>query len=305
MFRNTILSTSDALLLFDAGAGQVQGGRPFQEDRCTFVLPDQFPSQTNDKLTYFAVYDGHGSELVSDHASRNLHLLLAKRPEFDQGDYEAATRGALIDEDAVLLETFNNLTTEPAVSGSTVALCFVNLTKGDLVVANLGDSHVILAERDNRTDHPSHIRRLSKSHKPDTPDEKARIEDAGGAVNTRRGTARLGSLNMSRALGDLQYKNPINNAGDEYSSSKTRRASASTSAPETRDRRYLVVVTSDGVSDNIDDATLIHHVMRLSMRGMRAGDIAQEIATTAAAQKAKEGSDNASCIVALLDGQNT
>ncbi|KAF4253246.1 hypothetical protein KXW98_006968 [Aspergillus fumigatus] len=305
MFRNTILSTSDALLLFDAGAGQVQGGRPFQEDRCTFVLPDQFPSQTNDKLTYFAVYDGHGSELVSDHASRNLHLLLAKRPEFDQGDYEAAIRGALIDEDAVLLETFNNLTTEPAVSGSTVALCFVNLTKGDLVVANLGDSHVILAERDNRTDHPSHIRRLSKSHKPDTPDEKARIEDAGGAVNTRRGTARLGSLNMSRALGDLQYKNPINNAGDEYSSSKTRRASASTSAPETRDRRYLVVVTSDGVSDNIDDATLIHHVMRLSMRGMRAGDIAQEIATTAAAQKAKEGSDNASCIVALLDGQNT
>lgn len=322
MFRNTILSTSDALLLFDAGAGQVQGGRPFQEDRCTFVLPSQFPSQTNDKLTYFAVYDGHGSELVSDHASRNLHLLLAKRPEFDQGDYEAAIRGALIDEDAVLLETFNNLTTEPAVSGSTVALCFVNLTKGDLVVANLGDSHVILAERDNRTDHPSHIRRLSKSHKPDTPDEKARIEDAGGAVNTRRGTARLGSLNMSRALGDLQYKNPINNAGDEYSSSKTRRASASTSAPETRgnflsvephmtrmtlspDRRYLVVVTSDGVSDNIDDATLIHHVMRLSMRGMRAGDIAQEIATTAAAQKAKEGSDNASCIVALLDGQNT
>ncbi|KAH1431387.1 hypothetical protein KXX32_003184 [Aspergillus fumigatus] len=305
MFRNTILSTSDALLLFDAGAGQVQGARPFQEDRCTFVLPDQFPSQTNDKLTYFAVYDGHGSELVSDHASRNLHLLLAKRPEFDQGDYEAAIRGALIDEDAVLLETFNNVTTEPAVSGSTVALCFVNLTKGDLVVANLGDSHVLLAERDNRTDHPFHIRRLSKSHKPDTPDEKSRIEDAGGAVNTRRGTARLGSLNMSRALGDLQYKNPINNAGDEYSSSKTRRASASTSAPETRDRRYLVVVTSDGVSDNIDDATLIHHVMRLSMRGMRAGDIAQEIATTAAAQKAKGGSDNASCIVALLDGQNT
>ncbi|KAF7159351.1 hypothetical protein CNMCM5623_004665 [Aspergillus felis] len=305
MFRNTILSTSDALLLFDAGAGQVQGGRPFQEDRCTFVLPDQFPSQTNDKLTYFAVYDGHGSELVSDHASRNLHLLLARRPEFDQGDYEAAIRGALIDEDAVLLDTFNNLTTEPAVSGSTVALCFVNLTKGDLVVANLGDSHVILAERDNRTDHPSQIRRLSKSHKPDTPDEKARIEDAGGAVSTRRGTARLGSLNMSRALGDLQYKNPINNAGDEYSSSKTRRASSSSSAPETRDRRYLVVVTSDGVSDNIDDATLIHHVMRLSMRGMRAGDIAQEIATTAAAQTTKGGSDNASCIVALLDGQNT
>ncbi|EAW11370.1 PP2C family serine/threonine-protein phosphatase [Aspergillus clavatus NRRL 1] len=322
MFRNTILSTSDALLLFDAGAGQSQGGRPSQEDRCTFVLPDQFPSQTDDKLTYFAVYDGHGSELVSEHASRNLHLLLAKRPEFDQGNYEAAIRGALADEDAILLETFKNQTTEPAMSGSTVALCFVNLTKGDLVVANLGDSHVILAERDIISDHPYQIRRLSKAHKPDAPDEQARIEDAGGAVNMRSGTARIGTLNMSRALGDLQYKNPINNVNDEYSSLKTRRASSSSSAPERRgnflsvephmtrvslsaDRRYLVVVVSDGVSDHVDDATLIHHVMKLSMRGMRACDIAQEVVTTAASRKTKAGSDNASCIVALLDGQNS
>ncbi|OJJ35527.1 hypothetical protein ASPWEDRAFT_172329 [Aspergillus wentii DTO 134E9] len=313
------MSTSDAVLLFDAGAGQAQGGRQFQEDRCTLVLPDQFPSKTEDKLAFFAVYDGHGSQLVAEHASRNLHFLLAKRPEFDLGDYEGAIKGALADEDGVLLDRFKNEATEPAVSGSTVALCFINLTKGDLVVANLGDSHVILAERDPRTERPCHIRRLTKSHKPDAPSEKSRIEEAGGVINTRSGTARVGALNMSRAIGDLQYKNPINTIEDEGTSQKTRRASSSSSAPETRgnflsnepdmmrlklspDRRYLLVVVSDGISDSTDDATLINHIMKLSTRGMMAGDIAQEVASLTASRR---GSDNRSCLVAFLDGQDS
>lgn len=76
MFRNTLMSTSDAVLLFDVGAGQVglhvplerpqadcvwrqaQGGRQFQEDRYTLILPDQFPANTDDKLAFFAIYDG-------------------------------------------------------------------------------------------------------------------------------------------------------------------------------------------------------------------------------------------------------
>lgn len=125
---------------------------------------------------------------------------------------------------------------------------------------------------------------------------------------------------MSRAIGDLQYKNPINTADDDSGASrKTRRASSSSSDPSTRgdflsnvphinrqtlksDRRYLIVVTSDGVSDTIDDTTLIRRVMGLSMRGIRAGDIAQEVANTSASQR---GSDNGTCVVALLDGQDS
>lgn len=38
--------------------------------------------------------------------------------------------------------------TEPAISGSTVALCLVNLTKGVMVIGNVGDSHIFLARRD-------------------------------------------------------------------------------------------------------------------------------------------------------------
>lgn len=66
-------------------------------------------------------------------------------------DYEAALRGALADEDALLLERFQDKSMESAISGSTVALCFVNLSTGDLIVGNLGDSRAVLADRDPKT----------------------------------------------------------------------------------------------------------------------------------------------------------
>lgn len=113
------------------------------------------------------IFNTSGTALVSDHAQKTLHFLLAQRPEFERGDYEAAIKGALADEDAILLNRYRRETTEPAVSGSTVAMCLVNLTKGDLVVGNLGDSHVVLAERDQETDEPYHIvRRLARGPVP-------------------------------------------------------------------------------------------------------------------------------------------
>lgn len=104
-----------------------------------------------------------GSGLVSEHASQTLHHLLAKRPEFERGDYALAIKAALRDEDSLLLERFKY---EPAISGSTAAVSFINLTTGELVVSNLGDSHVILAERDPHTEHPYHIVRPRRNPSP-------------------------------------------------------------------------------------------------------------------------------------------
>lgn len=120
---------------------------------------------------------------------------------------------------------------------------------------------------------------------------------------------------MSRALGDLQYKTPVNNAEGDDLMTRDRRVSVPSKStngdfvsndPYTSrrtlqsDRRYLLVVMSDGVSNHTDDGALIQHVMKLAMRGMRAGEIAQDIATNSANHP---HSDNASCIIALLDGQ--
>lgn len=124
---------------------------------------------------------------------------------------------------------------------------------------------------------------------------------------------------MSRALGDLQYKNPVNNIDDDSVTPRARRASSSSTPTEARgdflsndpytsrrtlqaDRRYLLVIVSDGVSNHTDDAALVQHVMKLAVRGMRASDVAQEVATMSARSPS---SDNASCIVAMLDGQKS
>lgn len=120
---------------------------------------------------------------------------------------------------------------------------------------------------------------------------------------------------MSRALGDLQYKNPVNNTFTDNSVLDP--AASASSRTESRgnflsndpyisrrtlnpDRRYLLLVVSDGVTDRLDDTSLVQHVMKLSMRGKRANEIAQEIATNSAN---KPHSDNATCIVAMLDGR--
>ena len=44
---------------------------------------------------------------------------------------------------------------------------------------------------------------LSDDHKPDNEEEKARIEACGGFVEENRVN---GSLNLSRSLGDFEYK---------------------------------------------------------------------------------------------------
>lgn len=121
---------------------------------------------------------------------------------------------------------------------------------------------------------------------------------------------------MSRAVGDLQYKNPVNtftDASDHNSDPSVQdmpesRGDFLSNDPYTSrrtlhtDRRYVLLVVSDGVTDRVDDANLVEHVMKLSMRGKRATEIAQEIATNSAS---RPHSDNASCIVAMLDGQRS
>jgi len=65
-----------------------------------------------------------------------------------------------------------------------------------LWVANAGDSRSVLS----RNDRPFP---MSVDHKPDDIEEKTRITDAGGFVSEGRVN---GNLNLSRAMGDLEYK---------------------------------------------------------------------------------------------------
>lgn len=70
------------------------------------------------------------------------------------------------------------------------------ITNGKLYVANAGDSRCILSRAGESV-------AMSRDHKPQDADEMARIYKAGGYVDAGRVNS---NLNLSRALGDLEYK---------------------------------------------------------------------------------------------------
>jgi protein phosphatase 2C family protein 2/3 len=69
-------------------------------------------------------------------------------------------------------------------------------TPTEIFIANAGDSRAVASVKHKALD-------LSTDHKPESPEEKARIEAAGGFVEDNRVK---GVLNLSRSLGDTEYK---------------------------------------------------------------------------------------------------
>jgi serine/threonine protein phosphatase PrpC len=71
------------------------------------------------------------------------------------------------------------------------------VTPTHYICANAGDSRSVFSRKGGQ------VIALSEDHKPDNPGEKARIEAAGGFVEENRVN---GSLNLSRSMGDFEYK---------------------------------------------------------------------------------------------------
>lgn len=82
-------------------------------------------------------------------------------------------------------------------TGCTATVCLI--TKDQIYCANAGDSRSVLG----RSNGPKMCEELSEDHKPENPGERARIEAAGGFVEENRVN---GSLNLSRSMGDFEYK---------------------------------------------------------------------------------------------------
>jgi len=78
--------------------------------------------------------------------------------------------------------------------------CSAIITPTDIIVGNAGDSRAVLAKKIGEK---FQAIELSVDHKPELPEERNRIERAGGFVEDNRVK---GILNLSRSLGDLEYK---------------------------------------------------------------------------------------------------
>ena len=189
----------------------MQGWRIDMEDAHTAMV--ELPGNLKEWL-YFAVFDGHAGSLISNYCSTELLESIISNEDFkgtntasakeDTGDeaskgpndeqIKAGIRTGFLSLDQKirgLPETVNG----DDKSGTTAVCVLISPSK--IYLANCGDSRAVMS-RGGR------VAAATLDHKPFITSEKERIMNAGGSVMIQRVN---GSLAVSRALGDFEYKN--------------------------------------------------------------------------------------------------
>lgn len=167
----------------------------------------------------FAVFDGHagmntsifdGSKAllnsigdeVAKFVEKHFETYLVNNASFKQQDYGKALYETFLAMDQLLASSKGQKELEqyqPNPMGGSIAgctACVVLIVKDKIFVANAGDSRCVMATRRG-------VYGLTKDHKPSDPLEQERIEKAGGAIFDGRVN---GNLNLTRAIGDLEFK---------------------------------------------------------------------------------------------------
>lgn len=261
----------------------LQGMRPHMEDRTCAVLG--LPGHEHAAL--FGVFDGHGGHEVSELAVQLLPSILAAALS-DKGDPAEALRHAFKQLDEELHNSSQQHPQSFERVGSTAVVTLLLREAGQLrlICANCGDSRAVLCRQGHAMD-------LSIDQKPQNPEERRRIEAAGGRVELFGPCWRIDAgLNLSRALGDFAYKsNPGKSAVDQ-------KVIAEPELKETiidKDDDF-VVMGSDGVFDVLTSEALVLHLRSAQQRGSSWAE-----AIEGALTRSLSGGDNVSlCLVEFL-----
>lgn len=146
--------------------------------------------------------------------------------------------------------------------GCTANVIFVDNMKR-LVVANAGDSRCVLARAGKAVP-------LSFDHKPDNPEEKRRIENAGSTIQEGRVD---GNLNLSRSLGDLKYK--INKALKPEEHPVT--ANPDIKVEELTGEEDFIVMGCDGIWETKSNEEMVEFIYKRLKEGKEPKKIIEEL----------------------------
>jgi serine/threonine protein kinase/serine/threonine protein phosphatase PrpC len=229
------------------------------------------PPGAHPDYAFFAVYDGHNGAATSETLSQAFHFRLSARLGLVKGTDEGEPDPPLcVDHASAFVDASLELDTElqkevvpgEPISGSTAIMLLLRGAgpagpaggRATLTVANVGDSRAVLSARGGA------VVDLSIDHKCSRPDERARIEAAGGQVIKDR---LHGVLAVSRAFGDAEHKRMRGAEmwGREFL------ADPLTAEPEVVERDVedddeFVVLACDGVWDVMSSTQVVNFVRR-------------------------------------------
>ncbi len=141
------------------------------------------------------VYDGHSGSSAARVAVETItRLFLGQKTAGNEETWDTLACEALR---AAYLETDRLILDRGIGSGAAAATLYI--TSSDFLAGNVGDCRIVLGAGTGAIT-------LTQDHKPDVPEERARIEARGGIVVTLDVARVQGLLAMSRALGDASLK---------------------------------------------------------------------------------------------------
>lgn len=193
----------------------LQGKRESNEDKHVHIINLDGCNKQYNPINFLAVFDGHGGKAVSKYLQKVLPPFFINK--FDRELYSKPEMTS-----RYIIKIFDKIQTQlkeehPRLAqycGSTA--CIVIHYREYLLVANIGDSRAVKCNKQNIAE------QLSQDHKPNSPDERVRIECLGGKIKFDGVDWRIKDLSLSRAFGDLEctpyvshipqiYKYKINN----------------------------------------------------------------------------------------------
>ncbi|CAL5033663.1 unnamed protein product [Urochloa decumbens] len=260
------------------GSVSTQGRLPYMEDTVS-LRPGFHTWVDGSPMHFFAVFDGHGGTHVSELCRDRMHEFLADELAREAASFlvrrELATAGVVGTSSSVgawvehheeehawhaaLARAFGRVDAMAAIPcacgriarsppcecprsvftgyvGSTAVVAL--LVRGTVVVANCGDSRAVLCR--GLAGVPPIP--LSYDHKPNRPDELARIHAVGGQVMYKRVR---GVLAMTRALGDRKLRPEVI-------------AEPEITITERMADDQCLILASDGMWDVISNETVCH-----------------------------------------------
>uniref|UniRef100_A0A3B3BZY1 Protein phosphatase 1B n=1 Tax=Oryzias melastigma TaxID=30732 RepID=A0A3B3BZY1_ORYME len=226
------------------GLSSMQGWRVEMEDAHTAVLGLQTPGMSD--WSFFAVYDGHAGSKVANYCSKHLleHIITGTPYPPAVEAVKAGIRAGFLRIDEHM-RSFTDLRNGMDRSGSTAV--GILLSPDHFFFINCGDSRAVLYRN-------SQVCFSTLDHKPCNPRERERIQNAGGSVMIQRVN---GSLAVSRALGDYDYKCVDGKGPTEQLVSPEPEVFVMVRAPE---QDQFVILACDGIWDVMSNEDLCEFV---------------------------------------------
>jgi serine/threonine protein phosphatase PrpC len=259
----------------------LQGKREQNEDQHVHIININNENQSMNPINFFAVFDGHGGKAVSKYLKDNLPPFFVNR--FNKEIYQkpdTASKYFIKVYDLIQNKMKNEHPRAVQYCGSTACVGIQYKDSDDkdrLWMLNVGDSRAVKCNKLNIAE------QLTQDHKPNSPEEKARIEQLGGKIEFDGVDWRVKDLSLSRAFGDLECTPYVTHLPQIY------RYKISSSDK-------FIVFACDGLWDVMSNQDVVDYIIELEKNNFK-GNYAKNLAEHAL----KKGSlDNITTIVYML-----